>query len=66
MNAKQLRSKHKRERQNKRVKMVINVIRIVTLIVVMVAGIELFLQTWEKEMDIQAQKNIEWQTTHSR
>lgn len=66
MTVQQLKNKHKRARQEKRRKMVINTMGMVVLSVVVFFGINLALSTWEKEQEIQTQNNKNWQIEHSK
>ena len=57
MNAKQLRAKHKRERREKKRKMITNVIAFIIFVVVMMAGVDMMLNAWANEIDAHAEYN---------
>lgn len=57
MNAKQLRAKHKRERRERKRKMITNVIAFIIFVVVMMAGIDMMLNAWANEIDAHAEYN---------
>ena len=57
MNAKQLRAKHKRERRERKRKMITNVIAFIIFVVVMMAGVDMMLNAWANEIDAHAEYN---------
>ena len=57
MNAKQLRAKHKRERRERKRKMVENVIAFIIFAVVMMVSIDMMLDAWVNEIDAHAEYN---------
>lgn len=57
MNAKQLRAKHKRERRERKRKMVENVIAFIIFVAIMTIGIDMMLDAWMNEIDAHAEYN---------
>ena len=57
MNAKQLRAKHKRERRERKRKMIIDVIAFIIFAVVMMIGMDMMVEAWVNEIDAHAQYN---------
>lgn len=57
MNAKQLRAKHKRERRERKRKMIIDVIAFIILAVVMMVGMDMVVEAWVNEIDAHAEYN---------
>ena len=57
MNAKQLRAKHKRERRERKRKMITDVIAFIIFVVVMMVGIDKMLDGWVHEIDAHAEYN---------
>lgn len=57
MNAKQLRAKHKRERRERKRKMVENVIAFIIFGVIMTIGIDMMLDAWMNEINAHAEYN---------
>lgn len=57
MNAKQLRAKHKRERRERKRKMVENVIAFIIFGVIMTIGTDMMLDAWMNEIDAHAEYN---------
>ena len=57
MNAKQLRAKHKRERRERKRKMVENVIAFIIFTVAMIVGIDMMMDAWVDEIDAHAEYN---------
>ena len=57
MNAKQLRAKHKRERRERKRKMIIDVIAFIIFAVVMMIGMDMMVEAWVNEIDAHAEYN---------
>lgn len=57
MNAKQLRAKHKRERRERKRKMVENVIAFIIFGVIMTIGMDMMMDAWVNEIDAHAEYN---------
>ena len=57
MNAKQLWAKHKRERRERKRKMIIDVIAFIIFAVVMMIGMDMMVEAWVNEIDAHAQYN---------
>ena len=57
MNAKQLRAKHKRERRERKRKMIIDVIAFINFAVVMMIGMVMMVESWVNEIDAHAEYN---------
>ena len=57
MNAKQLRVKHKRERRERKRKMVENVIAFIIFGVIMTIGTDMMLDAWMNEINAHAEYN---------
>ena len=57
MNAKQLRAKHKRERRERKRKMVENVIAFIIFGVIMTIGMNMMIDAWVDEIDAHAEYN---------
>ena len=57
MNAKQLRAKHKRERRERKRKMIIDVIAFIIFAVVMMVGMDMMVDAWVNEIDAHAEYN---------
>ena len=57
MNAKQLRAKHKRERRERKRKMITDVIAFIIFVAVMRVGIDMMLDAWVNEIDAHAEYN---------
>ena len=57
MNAKQLRAKHKRERRERKRKMITDVIAFIIFVVVMMAGVDMMLNACVDEIDAHAEYN---------
>ena len=57
MNAKQLRAKHKRERRERKRKMVENVIAFIIFGVIMTIGMDMMLDAWMNEINAHAEYN---------
>jgi len=57
MNAKQLRAKHKRERRERKRKMVENVIAFIIFVAIMTIGTDMMLDAWMNEINAHAEYN---------
>ena len=57
MNAKQLRAKHKRERRERKRKMITDVIAFIVLLGIMAITINMTIDGWINEMDAHAEYN---------
>ena len=57
MNAKQLRAKHKRERRERKRKMITDIIAFIIFVGVMIVGIDMMLDAWVNEIDAHAEYN---------
>ena len=57
MNAKQLRAKHKRERRERKRKMITDVIAFIIFVGGMIVGIDMMLDAWVNEIDAHAEYN---------
>ena len=57
MNAKQLRAKHKRERRERKRKMITDVIAFIIFGVIMTIGTDMMLDAWVNEIDAHAEYN---------
>ena len=57
MNAKQLRAKHKRERRERKRKMITDVIAFIIFGVIMTIGMDMMMDAWVNEIDAHAEYN---------
>ena len=57
MNAKQLRAKHKRERRERKRKMITDVIAFILFGVIMTIGMNMMMDAWANEIDAHAEYN---------
>ena len=57
MNAKQLRAKHKRERRERKRKMITDVIAFIIFGVIMTIGMDMMMDAWANEIDAHAEYN---------
>ena len=57
MNAKQLRVKHKRERRERKRKMITDVIAFILFVAIMTIGIDMMLDDWMNEINAHADYN---------
>lgn len=64
LSANQLRAKHKRARARKRKETISNTVGFIVLTIVMLIGMNLFINSWCEEIDTHAENNRKWQQEH--